>query len=228
MREERRLEEDNRTFRRTVLDALAVLHAAANFSHGDCAKIGITLLALPSKQLVGLVDLLFDTALQDTTYVLSLPTSAQFSGVCAASEQRETFDIARLDQAVVDSGGEVLLMDGTRLAWVEVKPAYLPYDPSELDLRILHHTISILNAEERCYRPLAQGIGKDVAHMVPDLRFLDFSEVAKLQVPPPPLKVIAPLIVERDQGLGDISQQKIADTLRKFGIRHPKPRPRRK
>jgi hypothetical protein len=55
---------------------------------------------------------------------------------------------------------------------------------------------------------------------VPDLRFLDVAQVSGLSLPP--LKEISSFIVRRQ---GEVSEQQIANSLRKFGIRVPQARP---
>ena len=53
-------------------------------------------------------------------------------------------------------------------------------------------------------------------HLVPDERFLDVARLSGLAVPP--LKEISGFIA------GKFSGQQIANSLRKFGIRHPQAR----
>src|SRR5262249_37607383 len=119
----------------------------------------------------------------------------------------------------------VALTNGAELRAVELVPALLPRNPSELDWRIVHHTVAIIGAEERCYRSLGKGLRRPLRDMVPDARFLDCQQLSGLDLPP--LKVLALDIAARDPTLKRLSQQKIADALRKFGIRIPRPRPRR-
>jgi len=97
--------------------------------------------------------------------------------------------------------------------------------PSKLDWRIVQHTISIIGAEARCYRRLCEGLAPRFKDMVPDLRFIDCSRLVGLMVPP--LKVISSLIREKDPTLKKLSEQQIANTLHKFGIRIPTVRPRK-
>lgn len=219
-----RLFEEARTSRRTIADALDVLRDARDFKDGDRAKIGIGLLKLPSGDVVGLVNLFFEIPPGEEVCIVSLPTSAEFQGRRSGSPEGDRFDIARLDGAVADGRGGVRLNDGTMLRAVEVIPAYLPEEPSELDWRIVHHTISIIGAEERCYRRLGAELPVPYRDMVSDIRFLDCSRLSELKLPP--LKEIAWKIAVRDPTLEKLSQQKIADALRRFGMRLPTPRPR--
>ena len=82
----------------------------------------------------------------------------------------------------------------------------------------------LFGAEDRCYRSLREGLLPPLQAMVPDLRFIDCSRLSGLERPP--LKELADQIAEKDWTLRKLSQQKIADALRAFGMRVPKSRPR--
>src|SRR6202030_447990 len=125
-----RLCEDKRTARRTVADALEVLRERAGFADRDCAEICVGLLKLRSAEVVGVVQLLFDVPFQGKTYVVSLPTAGRFYARQLNSSQRDCFAIAKLDRAITDSRGTVLLADGTTLRAGEVSPANLPLEPT--------------------------------------------------------------------------------------------------
>ncbi len=219
-----RLFEEARNSRRTIADALDLLRDARGFKDSDQANIRIELLKLPSGDVVGLVNLFFEIPSGEEVCIVSLPTSAEFLGKRSGSPKGDRFDIARLDGAVADGRGDVRLNDGTTLRAVEVMPVYMPNEPSELDWRIVQHTISIIGAEERCYRRLGAELPDPYREMAPDIRFLDCSRLSELKLPP--LKEIAWKIAARDPTLEKLSQQKIADALRRFGMRLPPPRPR--
>ena len=57
--------------------------------------------------------------------------------------------------------------------------------------------------------------------MVPDVRVLDCNKLSGLDIPS--LEAIAAYIAERDRTLRRLSLQKIADALRRFGMRVPNP-----
>jgi hypothetical protein len=217
-----RLSEERRNSRRTIADAIEVLHDKAGFAERDHAQIRIGPFRLPSGEVVGLVQICFDSLTNDKVYVVSLPSSRQFYGRRPNSPEGGRFDIEQLHGAVLDETGHVLLTDGETLRAVEVIPARLPLEPSKLDWRIVHHTISYIGAEERCYRSLGDDLPDRSKDMVADLRFLDCSKLSGLDIPS--LDAIAAHIAERDRRLRRLSQQKIADALRKFGIRVPRPR----
>jgi hypothetical protein len=224
MSEFQRLFEEDRNSRRTIADAIEVLRQARDFKSNDRAEIRIGSLRLSPRDVVGLVDVWFKAPVGDKISIVSLPTSAQFRAIRRGASQRDCFEIFRLDGAVVDADANVLLKEGGTLSAVEAIPTLLLNQPTELDWRIVRLTVSMIGAENDCYRSLRTGVPQPQQDMVPDLRFLDCSKVYGLDVPP--LKEIAYYIAKNDRALRKLSHQKIADALRKFGMRVPKPRPR--
>jgi hypothetical protein len=224
MCEYERLFEEDRISRRTVADAIEVLREACGFNSDDRAEIHIGPLRLSSGDLVGLVDVRFKTPANGNVFIASLPTSARFSAISKGASKRNCYEILRLDGALVDGDVNVLLKDGTALRAVEVVPTCALEDPTELDWRIVHLTVAMIGAEEVCYRSLRTGVPQPQQDMVWDLRLLDCNKLYGLKVPL--LKQIAYYIAENDKTLSEPSPQKIADALRKFGMRVPKPRPR--
>ena len=225
MRRYERLAEQDRVLRRTVVDAIEVLRSIPDIAEQSRAVIRVNPLGLPSGEVVGMVDVEFDGPLPEMVCIVSLPTSGQFRAIRRGASQYECFDIFRLDGATVDGASNVRLADGTALRAVEMLPAHLPYESSALDLRIIRHTIALIRAKKRCYRHFRDGLEPQFRDMVPKhLRFLDCSKLSGLNVPP--LKVIEAYIADHDPTLQPLSQQKIVDALRKFGIRVPIPRPR--
>jgi hypothetical protein len=204
-----------RNSRRTIVDAIEVLREAAEFKEHNRAEIRVGGLRLPSGQVVGLVNVVFDAPLRDKGCVVPLTCSTQFEALRPGSSQRNVLEVDQLDGASVDFEGNVLLSNGSALRAVEVIPARLSIEPSERDWKIVHHTLSIIGAEQ-CYRPWPDS----------ERSVLDCSLLAGLTLPQ--LKQIAWRLEERDPSLKGLSQQKIADALRNFGIRLPAPRPRRK
>ena len=131
-----RLAPDGHAARRTIADALEVLHTLPDFSDTSYARIRVQRLRLPSGDLVGLIQLEFTGSLPEAIYVISLPTAARFRAKWLGCAERRGGDIFALDQATVDGMGNVTLADGRLLQAVEIIPARLPMTPSELDWRI--------------------------------------------------------------------------------------------
>jgi hypothetical protein len=218
MRQYARLEEERRTKRRTVADALDVARRVLGLEHPPRGRMKVGLLGLPCGNWTGLVDVIFP----DLECIVSLPTSARFRALSGTSSEHQDFEISRLDGAEVDADGSVRLANGTRLRAVEVVPTRMPYKPSQLDERILRHVISLTRASH-CYRSIREGLPEHLQDQVPDLRALDYSRVRTIQAPR--LKVIQGYIEDNDPECKP-SIQKIADALAAFGVRVPRSRPR--
>jgi hypothetical protein len=162
MSEFQRLFEEDRSSRRTIADE-------------DRAEIRIGPLRLSPRDVVGLVDLWFKAPVGDKISIVSLPTSARFRAIRQGASQRDCFEIFRLDGAVVDADANVLLKEGGTLSAVEVIPTLLLNQPTELDLRIVRLTVSMIGAENDCYRSLRSGVPQPQQDMV---RICDFSTAA--------------------------------------------------
>lgn len=223
MLEYQRLFEEDRQSRRAVTDAVAVLRQNAGFTDQDRAKMRVGRLRLPSGETVGLIEVLFDAPWEDKGYSVALRTAARFRGRRKGSPQYEEFEIIRLNRAEIDSAGVVVLADQTVLYAVEVIAAPMLTEPSALDRRIVRAALKVIDGGDHCYRNLRDGLPSDQSDLVPDEYFLDSATLPNLK--PPPLKDIVQGIAEVDPTL-KATGQKIADALRKFGIRIPAPRPR--
>jgi hypothetical protein len=212
------LREKGRTHRRTIADAIEVLRQDARFKDTDRARIQVGGLRLPSQETVGLVAVFFDS-LDERTFIVSLPTSSEFRAKRPGHSKADIFDIFELDDAIVDGNFAIQLRDGTVLRAVEVVPALLPHIVTETDLSIVHQTIELVGAkDETRYRFPA------------DLKLLadglDCGTLPSLQDRIPLLKQIKAHIEDHEPSLKGISEQQISDSLRKFGMRIPKKRPR--
>ena len=211
-----RLREGRRTNRRTVADALEVIRQELGVEDFGQAHIEIGPFQLPSGQSTALVDCVFP----DLGYRVSLPTSSRFRG--RTSSELRQMETSRLNGSEICRDGSVLIADGTRLRAVEVIPTILPYEPSQLDQRILRHVLALTNAHY-CFRSIREDLPQDLWEMVPDIKLLDYSRVRSIEAPL--LKLIKGYIEVHDPGLR-ASNQKIADSLAMYGIRIPVPRRR--
>lgn len=215
MRNYERLLEDKRTSRRTVADAIAVLEQSAAFGSGDTATIQVGRLPLPSGVVAGLVHVIFDVPFSEKSYVVSLPTSTYFY---SRSCHGVRLDIGMLHKATADSRGEVVLPTGTSLCAVELVPARLPLEPTELDYRIVHATAMFTRSRQNGYRKLREEPSlQDVIDQVPDLQFLDLQRLQNLLIPS--LDSIAAYLEETGPNLPVPSKEKIATALLNFGMR---------
>jgi hypothetical protein len=223
MKHYERLREDERNQRLTVSHAIDVLANDADFGDDDFAEIQVGILPLPSQEIVGLTNVFFDSRALGKMLVVSLATSAGFWAIRQGEVEACWFSIFELDGAKVDNGGLVRLSGGAIVRAVTVIPAKLPLKPSELDFRIVHHVISIIGAQDRCYRSLREHAKPScpdvVEEMIPAIQFIDCSTLKGLKLPS--LKSIAQRIGQMDPALKRLSRQKIADALLKFGMRIP-------
>jgi hypothetical protein len=218
MKEHERLAEPDRHLRRTAMDALEVLRKEASFQDDDQAEFHIGLLRLVSGDKVGLVDIRFDRPARRTVCCVSLPASTHFVAKQEGLTFFRRFEIMRLSQARIDGRGHVRLSDGSKLRALKIEPERLPVKPSDLDWRIVHLTLKFVGARH-CYRSLREDLPPDQRDMAPDLFFLDVARLSGLALPP--LQDITRYIASRYK---KVSGQQIANSLRKFGIRHPQAR----
>ncbi|WP_424629722.1 hypothetical protein [Bradyrhizobium sp. SYSU BS000235] len=209
--------------RTTIAEAIDLLES-------DSATIQIEFIRLPSGRTAGLVCVIFEGQSGSKPFVVRLRSANYFQAFEQQSLEKQTFQIELLDGAKVDGRGTTFLRDGRWVRAVEVIPEPLPYELSDLDLRIIQLTISMMDAEDRCYRSLRSGVPEAHQASVPDLRFLDFSTLlptnGRPPLPIPLLKQIKAEYSNRYPGEKTPSEQKISDALAKAGLRSPERRPR--
>jgi hypothetical protein len=208
--------------RRTIADAIDVLHKNVGFESADRGQIRVGRMRLPSMDVVGLTRVSFESADRQKTFIVWLPAAVKFKAISKGGSLID--DIGRLDDATVDGAGNVELSDGTLIRAVEIILAELPYKLTALDKAIVSLTISHLGAQNKCSYS-SGGLFCEHPEDDPTTGFIDCSKLADLQIPE--LKVIKGYIKDRAPRLNSLSEQKISDTLRKFGMRIPVARPRR-
>ena len=171
-----RLVEEQRAKRRTIADALGVVERRKD-CYGSLGSIEIRVLplTLPSGKATGLVDVVFP----DIGCEVSLATSTRFKARCEQSSTYRTFEISLLNSAKACADGSVCLANGTRLRAVEVLPAYLPYEPTELDNTILMNVIAQTQSYY-CFREIQYGLPEHLRHEATEWRLLDYSRVATI------------------------------------------------
>lgn len=214
---------DRKSYLLSVADAVAALSDEAGFQSGDQARITCGDLTLPSGEIVTLTGLIFERGNRHV-YTVWLRSSK----TCRARYRSELldFDTIELANALVDGDGNVTLIDGRVIRAVQIIPAKLPYKFTERDWQIVHQTISSAKAEDRCYALPAGFKGADFVGIARELNLLNYSALRDLDNVPY-LKVIQGDLLKHYPNSKVVSEQKISDTLSKFGIRHKKARPRR-
>ena len=213
---------DGKPYLLSVADAIATLSDEAGFHSGDQARIACGGLRLPSGEIITLTVLLFE---RGNRHVYSV--SLRSSKTCRARYRSDflKFDTAELADAMVDVYGEVTLADGRVIRAVQPIPEKLPYEITDLDWQIVHQTISCAKAEDRCYLHLPNSANPDSSTTARELNLLNYTALRSLGRIPY-LKVIQGELLNSPNGKL-VSEQKISDTLNKFGIRHKRARPRR-
>jgi hypothetical protein len=226
MRRSERILDEEKNARRTIADAINVLHKHASFGEQNHAIIRVDALPLPSYQNVAQVHAVFENLPRDVTYFVWLPSASKFKARRDGRPGHEIFAIFELGGATIHSDGTVLLTDHRRLRAVEVVPELLPDDLTDLEWRILHRTIQYMGIGDRVYRSYWEGLDTHLQEGLPDQRGLDFSRLAGLDVPL--LKQIQGYIEDNDTPARTPSPETIAVTLKKCGMRIPASRFRRR
>jgi hypothetical protein len=103
--------------RRTVADAIEVLHKDVGFEGDDRAQIRLGPMRLPSGDIVSLTGIFFESAVHQKTFIVWLPTAIEFRAL--SQGQSVIDDISRLEEANLDEAGNVELCDGTRTSAIE-------------------------------------------------------------------------------------------------------------
>jgi hypothetical protein len=207
-----------------AVDAVALLRECVRLNDDDRATIHVGLLQLPSGETVGLPYLMFDAPWEEATFVVSLRTAPRFRGRRQGASKKVEYEIKRLNNAEVDRAGTVTLSDQSILYSVEMSSAPMMAEPSELDWKIVHAALACIKGGERCYRSMREEVPFGDPELIPEDRYLDCQRLSGLELPP--LKELVAAIRKHDRGLDKKSQQKIADALRKFGLRLPTSRRR--
>jgi hypothetical protein len=222
MQDHQPLRQADRNQRRTLADAINVLAHDAGFDGADVAEIRVGILQLPSRETVGLTNVSFCSRATRKPVVVWLATAAEFWAKRQGEADARLFRILELNGAKADNDSIVRLSDGTVLRAVEVIPAKLPLKPSDLEWRIVHNVISIVKAEDQCYRSLREHAKPRCIGLAEEMlkKAIDCSALEGLELPS--LKHLARQIGRNDPSLKNLSRQKIADALRNFGMRIPK------
>lgn len=232
------LRQRERRHRRTINDAIAVfeeeLHVKAEnaFASGFTAKVQVSNLGLPWSDTVSVVSCIFTNAAMERSFVVPIATSSTFRAAPERVTEHQSFDIFQLNDAEIFSSGDLRLTDGMRLRAVEVVPTPLPYNPTDLERRIISFTVRKTGEIDRCYPSLFASLPPDLSEGLPDIRMLDYSTFAESKDRPrlkiPALKVIRADFLKENDDIKSLSLQKVSDALTKAGLFIPIRRRKRK
>lgn len=201
--------------RRSVADAIELLVTDTGFRHKNHATIRTVPFPFPAKWPLTQLCVVFEHFDRQQTFLVWLPTSSHIKARTAESRNSAKSDTVILDGAQVDIDASVWLSNGTQLRAVEVVPANLPYELSNLDWQIIESTIKLMKIGHLVMRTFGEELDDDVRETLPQIRRVDFLRLKEHQ--PPPLKVIQHFI--ETEGVGHISFEKLSSTLSKCGMR---------
>jgi hypothetical protein len=211
------LSEGNKHNRRTVADAVDLLIKHAGFQSSDSAKIRTIQFPLAAKEPLAQLCIVFQRLDASVTFLVWLPTSSRFTARASDQTTTKQFNTPDLNEASVDYSGNVALRSGAQLKAVEVIPASLPFELSDLDRRILMSTISFMKIEDLVFRTLGEELDPEARATLPVIRAIDFQRLRGLEMPL--LKQLQAFMAESGDFIKTPSLQKISTTLSNCGMR---------
>jgi hypothetical protein len=211
------LAEGTKHNRRSVADAIEVLVAYTNFQVGGVGKIAAGIFPFPSKDPLAQLCVGYTDLAAGVTFLVWLPICSRFQATYTDQQSTRKFGVFDLNDATVDFSGNVFLTSGARLRGVEVVPAKLPYELSDLERRIIWCTIQFMKIENKVVRTLGEELDPELRKGLPTIRRVDFQRLHGLVVPS--LESIRSFILENEPGLRSVSLEKISSTLSKCGMR---------
>jgi hypothetical protein len=211
------LAEGNKHNRRSVADVIDLLITHAGFQVGDRAKIRTILMPLAVKDPVFQFCIVFPRLRTSETFLVWLPTSSRFAARATDHTRIRKYNTPDLNDASVDYYGNAALLNGMQLRAIEIVPAPLPYEFSELDRRIVMSTIYFMKIEDVVFRTLGEELDPETRASLPTIRAIDFRRLGRLALPY--LKQLQGFMAD-SYGLSETpSLQKISSTLLKCGMR---------
>jgi hypothetical protein len=215
------LAEGNKHNRRSVADVIDLLITHAGFQVGDRAKIRTILMPLAVKDPVFQFCIVFPRLRTSETFLVWLPTSSRFAARATDHTRIRKYNTPDLNDASVDYCGNAALLNGMQLRAIEIVPAPLPYEFSELDRRIVMSTIYFMKIEGVVFRTLGEELDPETRASIPTIRAIDFRRLRQHlgELTLPCLKQLQGFMADSDEFIKTPSQQKISSTLLKCGMR---------
>jgi hypothetical protein len=200
------LEYDGRKTMRSLADALTKLRELGNLSDGENVEIKTMGIRLPDGRPSGVVSVLGPQQQEGTRRVIFMPPSATFSARTTLGE-RQQYEIQKLNDATSDSEGNVEVANGQFLHQIELIPAPAHYDFTLGEEKIVMAAIEFLQREK----------------LLPDVKFLDYAEVAKVRIKR--LKPVVRYIMKLK--LPGVTEALIRASLTRAGMQFPRSRARK-
>ena len=211
------VEYDGRKTMRSLADALTKLRELGNLSDRENVEIKTTGIRLPDGRLSGIVSVLGPQQQDGTRMVIFMPSSAAFSARTTLGD-RLHYEIQALNDATSDAEGNVELANGQFLRQIDLIPAPAHYDFTLIEKKIVMATIVFLQREglleHQCYRSVDE-------KLLPDLKLLDYAQVAKVQI-----KRLRPVVhyIMDELKLPYVTEALIRATLKRAGMQLPRAR----
>jgi hypothetical protein len=207
---------DGRKTMRSLADALTKLRELGSLSDRENVEIKTTGMRLPDGRLSGIVSVLGPQQQDGTRMIIFMPSSATFSARTTLGH-RVQYEIQKLNDARSDSEGNVELANGQFLHQIKLIPAAAHYDFTPTEQQIVRAAIVFLQREglleHQCYR--------SVDEMLPDVKLLDYAQVAKVRIKR--LKPVVHYIMD-DLKLPCVTEALIRATLKRAGMQLPRSR----
>ena len=190
---------------RSLADTLDLLR---HYKISETARIEFRAmpLCLPDRSVTTFLALVATEPEQPELY-LHLPPTSRFTAI--SSDGERSLCASHLRAATVGRDGKVTLADGSSVLVTEFKYSRLPSAFDEVQWQILHIALKVSEHGREAYR-LAHRPGQ------PGVRYLDFSRLSRVNVAK--LKKIEHAVSRA--GI-EVSRQKIAEVLKRAGLRIP-------
>jgi hypothetical protein len=203
---------DGRGSMRNLPDGLEKLHELQADLGNRPISIKTLPIRLPTGELTAIVALIGPEPSDAPHWAIALPSCAQFLATTTLGG-RQRYDVALLNDATVDIGGNVRLTNDIYLHNIELVPTTLRPNLTDRQEIILYFAIFSLQARDRCLRPLHPSLPYQVG--------FDYGALSKEKLPS--LKELERRITKR---MPDAKRHEIATTLAIAGMRQPRSGPR--
>lgn len=165
---------DGRKSLRSIVDALEKLDELDGLLDKEKATIRAMGLRLPDGRLTAFVSVSGPKRPDGAMAVVLMPSAARFRAKSIGGV-RQTYPVPILDQALIDSEGNVRLANGAVLTQIDFIPAPAHYDLTARDRAIVLLTVVCLGVHEECYPEVNK-------ELLPGLRRLRFDAIAGARV----------------------------------------------
>jgi hypothetical protein len=202
-------EYDGRRTLRSLADALAKLQEFGGLANGEGVEIKTWGLMLPDGRSTGFLVVIGPSRADGSRWVIRMPSSGRFVA-CTTRGERQTYDIAVLDNATSDAEGNVRLEDGRLLHRIDFIPAPFLRHLTGIEEAIVEHALEFLGVEDECYRPIHN-------ELPPDVQMLRYDLIWDIRI-----ERLKPVQHHVCRKVPNASPSVVAATLKYVGMRMPR------